>query len=37
MIAVDWKFKEIGLKVIYKFTEKFIDVNVFQESEFSMD
>lgn len=26
MNAIDWKFKEIGLKVIYKFTEKYLDV-----------
>jgi hypothetical protein len=26
MNAIDWKFKEIGMKVIYKFTEKYLDV-----------
>lgn len=26
MNAIDWKFKEIGLKIIYKFSEKYIDV-----------
>jgi hypothetical protein len=26
MNAIDWRFKEIGMKVIYKFTEKYLDV-----------
>lgn len=31
MNAIDWKFKEIGMKVIYKFTEKYLDVQNQQE------
>lgn len=26
MNALDWKYKEIAMKIIYKFTEKFLDV-----------
>ena len=37
MNAIDWKFKEIALKVIYKFTERYLDVQNNQEQEITID
>ena len=37
MNAIDWKFKEIGMKVIYKFTEKYLDVANTQEQTVTID
>ena len=37
MNAIDWKFKEIGMKVIYKFTEKYLDVQNQQEQTVALD
>ena len=37
MNDIDWKFKEIGMKDVYKFTEKYLDVQNQQEQTVALD